>query len=188
MIHVTLKDFEPEGEKTRNLLHIAPNAEGKKRIQTDFKTILHEQLAKVLNADKVTQTLLITDPYLFNCWESDRWYPPFLEQVLAPLYAQVQQIIVLVEAGKCKTHLVRHFKQHAQTQGCQLRVFTCEHYHDRIWLSSATKQAIYIGNSLTGIGKKYTFINPLPKEDAEVAYELLKPFLNPDARLQRAEV
>jgi hypothetical protein len=120
-----------------------------------------------------TETFFITDPYLFHAWRNT-WnsYKPFLESVLTPIYAKVGTVIVIVE--KYEIDLVSHFKQKALAQGCQLRVLVSDLYHDRIWLYGATQQAIYVGTSLTGIGSKYAFINPLPDADAQDAWETIQ--------------
>jgi hypothetical protein len=103
---------------------------------------------------------------------------PFLEQVFKPLYAKVNQIVLIVE--KYEPDLVTYFKQHVATHGngCQLRIFECNLYHDRIWLSAGSRQGIYVGTSLTGIGSKYTFVNRLPDNDVRVLYGILQRILN----------
>ncbi len=163
--------IEKHDPKNREFLTVGKTDKDKKIIRDQFISILKDHLNK-MDLER-TETFFITDPYLFNAWQDTwYWYKPFLEETLTPIYAKVGTVIVIVE--KYEMHLVSYFKQKALAQGCKLRVLVSNLYHDRIWLYDATQKAIYIGTSLTGIGSKYAFINPLPDADAQDAWKSIQ--------------
>jgi hypothetical protein len=179
MIPLTIEDFEGANGSNRDMILVSPNPAGKQRIQNDFTLLLNEALEKILlTTNGVKPTLFITDPYLFS-WRGNAggWYELFLANILKPLYPKTAKIIALVK--DYNLDLVDYFKTHALANGGELQAFECHQYHDRIWLSSNPVKATYVGGSLTNIGSKYVFVNPLPDEDAKLAFSLVEKFLHP---------
>jgi hypothetical protein len=161
-------------QQFRELFLVGKTPEQKVTIQNGFVNLLHHYLEQISLSD----TLFVTDPFLLNAWR-DTWgsYLPLLDKVFKPLYSKVKKIVLIVE--RHDPDLVTYFKRHVNThgQGCEVRIFQCNLYHDRIWLSSGSRQAVYVGTSLTGIGSKYTFVNPLPEQDVKALFPILQRLL-----------
>jgi hypothetical protein len=167
-------DLLASDDKLRYLFSVAKDCEEKKAIVNEFVRVLHQ----FLKESDLSDTLFITDPYLLNALVEPE-YLSLLEAVFHPLYRKVRMIILII-GKKYNDHLLTFFKEDLAEHGiqCKLRVFQCNLYHDRIWISSGSQQGVYVGTSLNGIGSKYTFVNHLPKKDAKKALEILQQVIS----------
>ena len=160
-------------EQFRDLIGYAIAPVDRPIIQTKFIQSLHRCLAE----SGLNEELIITDPYIFNAWRNTwHWYEPFLRRIFEPLFAQVKRISFITSDNHDIT-LFNNLEIHASRHRCRLRIFTCNLYHDRFWLSAGNKKGVFVGNSLTGIGAKYCLVIALPDADAEEAYQSLEHLL-----------
>jgi hypothetical protein len=164
---------DPNPEQSRDLIGYAIVPVDRPVIQTKFIQSLH----RCLNEIGLSEELIITDPFIFNAWQSCwGWYQPFLRRIFEPLYAKVKRI-TFVTSDKHDRTLFNQLETHANAHGCRLRIFTNNLYHDRFWLSAGNQRGVFVGNSLTGIGAKYCLVIALPDADAEAAYQSLEDLL-----------
>jgi hypothetical protein len=60
----------------------------------------------------------------------------------------------------------------ARKYGVQLTQSSSQEFHDRVWIADC-KQAVVVGTSFNGIGKRAAFILPLPWPDLHAILEFL---------------
>jgi hypothetical protein len=169
-----MPDFsnDPHKEKSREIIGRADASDDVLVIQDQFIPILHRLLAEIALSEK----LIITDPFILNSFSNE--YEDFLKRILEPIYPNVKQIIFVI-SSKYNPVLFQNLKTHARTHKVRMKFVPKDIYHDRFWLSVSKDRikGVYVGNSLTGVGKKYFFVGLLPDADALAAYQLLEPHL-----------
>ena len=128
-------------------------------------TLLNEaaaQLAK-LNADG--NTVLVTDPYLF---QNDPNGGTYLSDLLALLSGLKASKIIYCAHQKSSAAFFQQVQTALQAKGTTLvfdnRLVGC---HDRFWYCPETEKCVVFGTSLNGIGKKICRIDELTEDEAK---------------------
>lgn len=156
-------------EQKRDIIGRAEHFEDRPVIQTKFIDILHQHLNRI----ELSEELIITDPFALNSTHAH--YETFLKGIFEPLYGKVRKI-TFITAEKYHPELFNRLQTHASGR-CYFRHFINKNYHDRFWISTGNQRGIYVGHSLTGIGKQYCYVGPLPDEDAKMIYDSLKELI-----------
>jgi hypothetical protein len=71
------------------------------------------------------------------------------------------------------TAIKEEFEKVAKLSKCLLKKSDTDKIHDRIWIKNV-KEAIVVGTSFGGLGKRLSFILELPNDDLKALLEYLR--------------
>lgn len=121
--------------------------------------------------------LIIIDPYFYAPPKDPNYQSPIAD-VLAPFFGGLTDLLVITSRSK-RNHdpaLCARTDAELTKRAPGLRV-THEFsnlFHDRFWLSPSSGKGFITGTSLNGLGKKYSLIDYLARDDAAELLAILK--------------
>ena len=128
-----------------------------------IKSFLH-YIEKIggLNGD-----LLIIDPYIF-CKNSKEDYKKMLQRILTESNYRTLKVVT------DKAHYdSAFFEETKKGLGKDIQLIFTEEFHDRFWIANECN-GFTPGTSLNGVGKKYSSINIMDKDDVKGIIEIVE--------------
>jgi hypothetical protein len=131
-----------------------------------------DTLSRYLNEIEVANSeLIVVDNYFFP----QRFDDDYLDFITSILIGSKVKYITVITYPSYNENLVETFKEMLIPSAIQLEVRTSEDFHDRFWISLASKKGFKLGPSLNGVGKKIGTIEHLNKDDLkEISIEVEK--------------
>jgi hypothetical protein len=137
--------------KDRPNYQIAPPDTGNTRAKDTLKDILGG-----------ATSILVTDPFFFHV-PGEINVEMYVAEILEVLpLSSLKQLTIIYSKPKGTT-AINLFKD-ALPSSISMKLVSDSSIHDRIWVVNE-KKAYLVGTSFGGLGKKYSFILPLPKKD-----------------------
>ena len=129
--------------------------------------IIKKFLQYIEQIEGIKGDLLIIDPYLF-CKKASAEYKIMLQAILAE--SNYSSLMVITD----KAHFDdTFFEETKKALGKEIQIIFSEEFHDRFWIANECCGFI-AGTSLNGIGKKYSSINIMDKDDVINIVKIIK--------------
>jgi hypothetical protein len=107
-------------------------------------------------------SILVTDPFFFHV-PGDTNTEAYIADIFKVLPLSSLKQLTIIHSKPKDTSAIPIFKESLPTS-IKLKLLRDSSIHDRIWIVNENK-AYLVGTSFGGLGRKYSFILPLPDED-----------------------
>lgn len=129
------------------------------------------RLREAIRRQRPTKSIDVVDAYIFPK-KHDSDYFDFFFEVFSSCFRQVKEIRIFTKRDHNKA-LAKKIKDRVRSElGKNINIIHTSDFHDRFWVVDDAR-GVYIGTSLSGVGRKYTLFSDLSTEDARDIVEAL---------------
>src|SRR5574337_550283 len=127
----------------------------------DIIVVFKKYLDRVVLSDH----LILVDYYIFSGKNEKNKYSDFITQIFSDHLKKLQKITFVTSKDKYKKDTEQAIIENFLNVKRHLKIETkfSDKFHDRFWLCG--KRGMFVGTSLTGIGKKYCLIDYINHDD-----------------------
>lgn len=120
---------------------------------------------KYLDRVVLSNHLILIDYYIFSDKNEKNKYSDFITQIFSEHLKKLQKITFITSKDKYKKKTEQAIVESFLNIKRHLKIETkfSDKFHDRFWLCG--KKGMFVGTSLTGIGKKYCLIDYINHDD-----------------------